>query len=99
MPEPRTKTIETRARFTIERDNESPSWMVANVFIDFGPSFEQRLCLGWVSDVTSSPAQGLGRDAIPPYIIDQARTLFEEVKEPDPDLPRPTRFERITREE
>jgi hypothetical protein len=91
MPTQDLLTVETRARFTIERDKDSR--MIANVSINFGPSFEQRLYLGWVSDTTSCAASGLGRDSIPQFIIDRARTIFEPPKEPEPVAP--TRFERI----
>lgn len=66
---------------------------IAEVYLEYGPEFKSRLCLGWVSDDNSCPSNGLGRDALPETLVDQVR---QNLTEPIVDSTlRPTRFEHI----
>lgn len=101
--EPKTKVVQTNARIIIKQ--EEGSWAVASVNLEFGPNFEQGVCLGWVSDVTSEASsfialrdqndQEVLRSRLHPSIIQEAREVLFD-KEEAPIL---TRFERISRGE
>jgi hypothetical protein len=98
----KTKVVPTNARITIEQ--EEGSWAVAGLHIEFGPNFEQRVNIGWVSDVTSQAESFVGLQSgqdepsecqLHPVLIQEARSILNE----EEDVPALTRFERITREE
>jgi hypothetical protein len=101
---PKTKTVPTNARIIINQ--EWGSWACASLFVEFGPNFEQRICLGWVSDVTSQAESfvGIRNQSGPPEprichlhesLIKEARKVINDEEE----VEALTRFERITRED
>ena len=102
--EPKTKVIQTNARIIINQ--EEGSWAVASLVIEFGPNFEQRINLGWVSDRTSQAESYVGirnleglpeprRCSLHQVLINEAREVINDTEE----VPVLTRFERVTREE
>lgn len=102
---PKVKVVPTNARIVIKQ--EEGSWAVANLAVEFGPNFEQRVNIGWVSDVTSQAESFVGlrnqsgqdeprERRIHPIIIQEARSILNEKEEEVHAL---TRFERITRED
>lgn len=102
--EPKIKVVQANARIIIKQ--EKGSWAVASIFLEFGPNFEQKITLGWVSDVTSFAENYVGlwnqedpeefrTSQLHPSIIQEAREVLSDTEE----VKVLTRFERITREE
>jgi hypothetical protein len=105
--EPKIKIVQANARIIIKQ--EKGSWAVASIFLEFGPNFEQKITLGWVSDVTSFAENYVGlwnqedqedqeefrTSQLHPSIIQEAREVLSDTEEVEVL----TRFERITREE